>query len=266
MTLELIRRQDYLPPAPVLKTTSSFVNDEEIGKAVSFPTIPSLEEMLKQVGRLPKDSLFFGCTEDDLPVLLDLRNPHPGPILISGDAGAGKTELLQVITQFAAHRYDPCQIQYGVVTDRPDEWNDRVHFPHCVGIFSMCEEGAVRFIKALEAWTDLRKRNEESVLLLIDGLNEFARSHSELIDQMTKILVYGPTRKIRTIATYTPSQQQDAQAWLKYFQAQIFGQTNSATIESDPGLPESTIRSLASGCEFILKESGQWIRFRIPKV
>lgn len=266
MNLDLVRRQDYLPPAPVLKTTSGFANGEKSNSAVSFPSVPSLEEMLKQVGRLPKDSLFFGCTEDDLPVLLDLRNPHPGPILISGDAGAGKTELLKVITQFAAHRYDPCQIQYGVVTDRPDEWKDRVQFPHCVGVFSMRDHGTVSFIKALEAWTDLRKRNQESVLLLIDGLDEFVHSHSELINEMTKILVYGAARKIRTIATCSLRQQKGTEAWLQYFHTQIFGYTKNAAIPGDAGLPETTIRSLASGCEFILKESGKWIRFRIPKV
>lgn len=266
MNLELVLRQDYLSPAPISTITKSFSNREKIRNAVSFPAIPSLEEMLKDVGRLPKDCLFFGYAEDDLPVLLDLRSSTAGPILISGEAGAGKTNLLKVITQYAALKYDPHEIQLGVITDHPQEWQGQLDFPHCVGLFSMREKGTLNFIKALEAWTDLPKRTEESVLLLIDGLDDFAHLHSGLIHEMNKILVHGPARQIRTIVTFNPRQQKDAHPWLNYFHTRIFGYTKNGAPADDPGLPEATIQSLSRGCEFLLKVSGKWIKFCIPKV
>jgi hypothetical protein len=266
MNLELVLRQDLLSPAPVREINRSFVNKKKIGNTVSIPAIPSLEEMLKQIGRLPKDCLFFGYAEDDLPVLLNLRNLEPGPILISGDAGAGKTDLLKVITQYATLKYDPQEIQLGVITDHPQEWQDQLDCPHCVGLFPMREKGTVKFIQALEAWISYARRNAESVLLMIDGLGDFAHLYGGLTHEMNEVLVHGPARKIRTIATFNPRQQPDAHTWLKYFHTQIFGYTKNSTLANDPGLPEATIRSLASGCEFILKESGKWIKFRIPKV
>jgi hypothetical protein len=255
-----------LSPAPVLEVISRFVNPKKIGSPVSMPAIPSLEEMLAQVGRLPKECLFFGYAEDDLPVLLNLRNSAPGPILISGDAGAGKTNLLKVITQFATLRYDADEIQFGVITDRPEEWKDRVEFPHCVGIFSMCEEDTANFIRALEAWTKLRRRHNESVLLLIDNLDAFAHWNGGLIQEMHNLLLHGPEKQIWTIATFNPKQHGCADVWLKYFHTQVFGYTNSLAIPGDTGMPETRINALSKGLEFFLKESTKWIKFRIPKV
>lgn len=266
MSLELITRQGLLPSTPTLRGTRAFKNHRRIGNTVAIPAIPSLEEMLKQIGRLPYDCLFFGYAEDDLPVLLNLRDSTRGPILISGDPGAGKTNLLKVVTKFAALKYDPHEIQLGVITDHPQEWQDQLDFPHCVGLFSMREKSTIDFIKALEAWIDLKQWNQESVLLLIDGLDDFAHYHSGLLKEMNKILVQGPARKIWTVVTSNPRQQKDAHTWLKYFHTRIFGYAKNATLANDHCLPETTIRSLSSGCEFLLKHSERWIKFRIPTI
>jgi hypothetical protein len=152
------------------------------------------------------------------------------------------------------------------MTDHPEEWQGQLDFPHCVGLFAMREKSTVKLIQALEAWINLGKRNAESVLLMIDGLDDFAHLHGGLVDAMNEILVHGPARKIWTIVTANPRQQKDADIWLKYFQSRILGYTKNTAGVNHAGLPETTIQSLSRGCEFILKESGRWIKFRIPKV
>lgn len=266
MNLELVLRQDFLSPAPALEINTRFVKNRKIGNAAPFPVVPSLEAMLKQIGRLPKDCLFFGYAEDELPVLLNLRNSEPGPILISGDPGAGKTSLLKVIARYASLKYDPCEIQLGVITDHPEEWQGQLDFPHCVGLFAMREKNTINLIRALETWTKQGKRSAQSVLLMIDGLDDFAHLHSGLVDAMNEILIHGPARNIWTIVTSNPRQQKDANKWLNHFHSRIFGYTKNTTVVNDPGLPETTIQSLSRGSEFILKESGRWIKFHIPKV
>ncbi len=67
-----------------------------------------------------RDAALFGLATDGLPVILHFGNPRPGPILVSGQSGSGKTNLLRCMARSAA-RY--CrEIGIHVITDRPDEW------------------------------------------------------------------------------------------------------------------------------------------------
>ncbi len=68
-----------------------------------------------------RGSLLLGLAEDGLPVLLDLYDPAPGPLLVAGDGGSGKTAFLQSLAR-ATGLQDPGDIQFGVVTPFPEEW------------------------------------------------------------------------------------------------------------------------------------------------
>jgi hypothetical protein len=46
------------------------------------PVAPSLNEVLADYGPMPHEALFLGVASDDLPVLLNLHDPVPGPILL----------------------------------------------------------------------------------------------------------------------------------------------------------------------------------------
>ena len=85
----------------------------------------------------PREALLLGLASDGLPVLLNLHDPHPGPLLVAADPGAGKTALLQMIAQAATEMHTPGDVQFGVVTNYPDEWGHLAesgalcgHLPH----------------------------------------------------------------------------------------------------------------------------------------
>ena len=82
----------------------------------------SLEAVLSEIGPLPRQALFLGMAEDGLPVLLNLHDPNPGPMLVIGDAGAGKTAFLQSIARSLVHTHEENDVQFGVVTAHTAEW------------------------------------------------------------------------------------------------------------------------------------------------
>src|SRR5215207_7611935 len=77
------------------------------------PGLPLLSDVLTEFGPMPEEALFLGVASDGLPMLLNLHDPVPGPILISGDAGTGKTGLLQIIASAAGKMHQPEGLQFG---------------------------------------------------------------------------------------------------------------------------------------------------------
>src|SRR4026207_1360330 len=99
------------------------------------PALPSLNEVLADYSPMPPEALFLGVASDGLPVLLNLHDPIPGPLLIAGDAGTGKTGLLQLISRAAGRIHQPQELQFGVLTSHPDEWSDIENISNNVGVF-----------------------------------------------------------------------------------------------------------------------------------
>src|ERR1044071_73897 len=82
-----------------------------------MPSLPALSDVLTEFGPMPAEALFLGIASDGLPVLLNLHDPVPGPILVNGDAGTGKTAMLQNVDSAAANMHTPEELQFGVLTN-----------------------------------------------------------------------------------------------------------------------------------------------------
>ena len=261
MNTDLKQNKIYLASSPTRSFTRSLMDNQEMENALCFSVAPTLDEVLDRTGPLPKKFLFFGQAEDELPVLLDLSNPLPGPVLIAGDAGAGKTNLLRVIARFVVSTQPADEIQYGVVTTCPQEWEGLADVPHCIGVFSADEESSVHFIQALALWIGRSMMNNQAVLLIIDGLDQFIHQNHAVHDDIRKILLQGPAKQIWPIVTINSSQYDSL--WLKYFRTRVFGFTRHAEVIDDF---TTGFDSLAKGIEFSLKENARWTKFRIPRI
>src|SRR5512135_2671441 len=68
--------------------------------------LPGLKETLRDLGPLPRAALFLGVADDRLPVLLNLADPVPGPVLVAGDSGSGKTHLLRLVAEAIGLMHD----------------------------------------------------------------------------------------------------------------------------------------------------------------
>lgn len=267
MTKENLMNLDLSSSNVALSTLTDvmdgYVVDQQLCQGISIYELPSLQQILRRIGPLPKQALFLGLAEDGLPVLLNLWNPTPGPVLIAGDSRTGKTGLLQTVSRFAVATHNEREIQYGVITNRPDQWFDDVAYAHCIGIFSTGHNDATNFIRALAAWIELYEDPQQSILLLIDGLDDFPSWNCELMSDLQKILSHGPEKGIWTFATINMEDIRTPERLLGYFHTRILGYTRHVSA-IDHDCPYSQLENVSRGTQFCWKEKQRWLTFRIP--
>ena len=139
-------------------------------EAQPIPAVPNLSDVLAEIGPLPREALFLGLASDRLPILLNLHDPHPGPMLVAGDAGSGKTAFLQTIAHSIAQTHQEKDVQFGVITNYPDEWENMEATPHRTGVFAVGHTDTHDFLHSLVSWAHANKNTQQSVLLLVDDL------------------------------------------------------------------------------------------------
>lgn len=241
---------------------------EQAGRpAVPFPVQPSLRDVLDQLGPLPPDSLFIGVAEDELPVLLNLSDPVPGPILVTSDSGCGKTNLLRLLAQTTDMLQDPGDLQFGVITAFPDEWSSLESSPNSLGIWPVFHETASELLSMLVSWAGRYRRGRQVVLLLLDDLSRVVGTDAEASDDLAWLLLNGPGRGIWPVASLNSSAHADLSEWTHYFRTRIFGHIGQSQLAGAlTGDLECDLESLFPGIQFTLQRQRDWLDFWIPSL
>lgn len=261
MNRDLRFKSAALPVLP--QVVNRPVEPPTIGQAASTKASLSLGQALEQIGPLPEEALFLGLAEDGLPVLLNLWDSSPGPVLVAGDSYAGKTRFLQSLSRFTVAAHSPSEIQYGVITAQPDQWEADARHPNCIGIFPTAEKSAADFIQALVLWINLKCSNRQSILLLIDGLDDFLFAHVGFSQGLRQILREGPARQIWPFITVDLECFLCGDSWLQYFHTRVFGYTEHIdALQED--CSDAEFERLARGTEFCTRASSQWLKFQVP--
>ena len=230
------------------------------------PALPPLDEVLTEFGPMPPEALFLGVASDGLPVLLNLHDPIPGPILIMGDAGTGKTNLLQTIASAAGAMHQPEQLQFGALTSHPDEWSALEEIPNNVGIFPLYHQAAEDFILSLASWAHGNKSSRQSVLLLLDDLEAVAKLDFDAQQNLRWLLLRGPARRVWPIVTINPNRMESTEEWLDAFHTRIFGPIQNVHLTRQMEAESADLDSLNIGAQFALREGDHWLRFWIPSI
>jgi hypothetical protein len=230
------------------------------------PALPPLSEVMAEFGPMPPEALFLGVASDGLPVLLNLHDPIPGPLLITGDAGTGKTSLLQIITRAAGNMHQPQELQFGVLTGHPDEWNAFENIPNNVGVFPFYHQSAEDFILSLASWAHENKTSRQSVLLLLDDLEAASNLNFDARQNLRWLLLRGPARRVWPIITLNSNRMENIGPWLEAFHTRIFGTIQNPQHTKQLDAESAELDSLNSGSQFTLREGDHWLRFWIPNI
>lgn len=237
------------------------------GEVSTLPTqlksdSPSINRVLADTGPLPREALLLGVASDGLPVLLNLHDPAPGPLLITGEKASGKTTLLQTIAACLAQTHRSVDLQYAVITDQPDEWNEVEDTSHRVGVFSVNDRSAQDIIFSLTTWAHENKYIHQSVLLMIDDLEAIAKLGLDALQNFRWLLARGPSRRVWPLIAMSAERYGQVLAWIPLFRTRIFGRIENERVASALGGDNaSALGRLEAPNQFSLRENDSWIRF-----
>ena len=227
---------------------------------------PTIDRILAEIGPLPREALLLGMASDGLPVLLNLHDAVPGPLLVTGEAGSGKTFFLQSIVRSLIQTHQPNDLQYGVVTSHPDEWNEIENTNHRVGIFSTNDTKSQELVLSMAAWAHENKKARQSVLLLVDDLEAIAKLDFDTVQSFRWLLARGPSRRVWPIVTMSAERYGQVISWIPLFRTRIFGRIENDQVANALGADKvSALNQLEAPNQFSLRENDSWIRFMCPE-
>ncbi|MBI5840970.1 MAG: hypothetical protein HZB19_12790 [Chloroflexi bacterium] len=247
--------------------TELVAEEKQTPNAGHRPALPSLQDVLSEAAPFPSEALFLGLAEDGLPVLLNLYDPVPGPLLVTGDPASGKTNLLKVIARAAELMHEPGEVEYSVITSNPDEWVEFQEHENNAGVYSAKDNTAQDLLYSLVSWAHNNKGEKQSVLLLIDDLEPAAKLSHEAEQNLRWLLLRGPSRRVWPIVTLKANRTQQMEAWLGFFRTRMFGNIqNIRDVEILTGLQNIPLDHLISGSQLTMREGNKWLNFWIPKL
>lgn len=231
----------------------------------AVPAAPALTSVLAELGALPREALFLGMASDGLPVLLNLHDSVPGPILIVGDAGTGKTAFLKTIAKAAMITHRSSEIKFSVITNHIDEWEDVQNPSQCLGVFSSHHNSGQDVLLSMAAWAHGNARANQSMLLLIDDLEAVAKFDFNALQTLRWLLARGPSRRAWLFVTLNAARYGHVISWIPSFRTRIFGRIQDARFASAlSGDAAPALGTLQAGIQFSLRENGGWLRFWLP--
>ena len=229
--------------------------------------LPTLKSVLADKDSIPSQALFLGLAEDGLPVLLNLYDPIPGPILITGDKSSGKTLLLQMIARAAESLHAASEVQYGVITAHPDEWTQFQESKNNAGIHYLQADSTPELLRSLVTWAHNNKGNQQSILLLIDDLAEVLKLEGQAEQDLRWLLLRGTSRRVWPIITLNAGRAEQMKEWMSFFRTRLFGRVHQpGDSQSVTELPDIPLHRLVAGSQFAMREGNNWLNFWVPTI
>lgn len=232
----------------------------------------SVRQMLAAFGsNIPAQTAILGVCDDSLPVLLDLTDDHPGPILVCGDENCGKTALMQSVLQTAISTNSSYEVKYAVIASNPEEWSSYDHSQaadnHCYSFHGYFENGASETIVRMAEIAEQRRVGREegaAIMLMIDDLRFMAKADFDVRNNFEWLLKNGPSCQIWPIVSLSTAAALEMPRLVTNFRTRLIGHMepgNTSRLSLFGGL---AAECLEPGKQFAVRVQEQWLNFWIP--
>ena len=239
----------------------------KITPATTLPSVMTLEELIVQNPSLPNDTLMLGMADDGLPILLNLSEPVPSPVLVLGDTGVGKTSLMQVLARATDLVQTPSDIQFGVVTNQPEQWQAMDVSPGSLGVWPSNHPSAREFIQRVADWGRQPEHGRQKIFLFLDDLASIINTSYEIQENIKWLLLNGGKNQVWIVASLNVMRAIHMRVWFDLFNTRIFGYIQQPSLSRALTKDSlSNFRSLVPGLEFDIEQQGGWLRFWIPAI
>lgn len=234
----------------------------EADKKPMRESIPRL--ILPTSFEIPDGSLLLGQSIDGQPVLLNLYDSQPGPILVTGDAAGGKTRFLQSLARMSDMQ-DPGDITFGVVTPFPEEWKILEAQSNCLGIWPVYHPSAMRFLSLLAGWSEWMPKTRQVVILFLDGLDLVMGGGFQSLRALRKLVRRGPQRQVWPIISSNAGRLGHLRSWVGYFHTCILGQVkNPRSAPLLAGWDSTEQASHLDSGQYLINNAQNWVKFHLP--
>jgi hypothetical protein len=230
----------------------------------------TVEQILERYTHIPAQTIILGICEDGLPVLFDLMDDHPGPLLITGDAGCGKTMLMQNMVKIAVSLNSPFEVKYATITSNPEEWSGFLgndSRSHCFASHADYDENAGNTIMRLAEIAEQRRCGREegpAILLMIDDLRFIAKADFDVRLNFEWLLKSGPSLQIWPVVSLPTAAAMEMSRVVSYFRTRIIGKMPAGTRTKLTLYDGLSTENLQTGKQFAVRVQDDWLKFWLP--
>jgi hypothetical protein len=230
--------------------------------------LPFLNEILHSGNTLPPFTVFLGLCDDGQHLTVDLNNPAPGSLLITGDAASGKTRLCRSILASVSLINSPAQVSYYILAEDPNEYTDLAESGNCRKLADYRDTNGTWIIQELFDECEKRQAMAGTIkfILLIENLGEYLKKLDvSWQTKLLRIIKHGPRAGIWTLATLpAASVERVESAALDAFRTHLLGSVadpaRATFLAGDNACPAG---QLEKGAQFCASSAAGWFSFWI---
>lgn len=219
----------------------------------------------------PARSILLGQCADELPFLIELKEPDIGSILIGGSAGCGKTHQLQVMVESALKANEPHDFQVTILTLKTNEWDYLKREPqsgrYLRGVYAWCDKRAEQVIEELTMLAEARREGQRqgpSVLFILDDIQFVETMSYEAQVNLHWLLAYGAQSGIWVVGTINAKQARDFRYWIETFRTKIIGSLQSKKHATSFALKSFPQGNTVEPGMFSVWTGDDWLVYRLP--